>query len=80
MFSTDFLRTLCAMKTFANRLKELRSEQNITQAEFAELIAVSKSIVSYWETDNREPTGINLVKIADFFDVSVDFLLGRTNF
>ncbi len=68
------------MEIFANRLKELRNEQNLSRTKLAELLAVSKSIISYWETDLREPTGNNLIKIADFFDVSVDFLLGRTNF
>ncbi len=68
------------MEIFANRLKELRTVKNISQAKLAKALAVSTSVVCYWETDRSEPTSINLVKIADFFDVSVDFLLGRTDF
>ncbi len=67
------------MKEFAERLLELRKEKNISQAELAKNIKVSYSVVCYWETDRSEPTAPNLVKIADYFGVSVDFLLGRTD-
>lgn len=65
------------MKIFANRLKDLRTEENLSQAKLANALGVSVSVVCYWETDRSEPTGINLVKIADYFNVSVDYLLGR---
>ena len=68
------------MKIFAERLLELRKERNISQAKLAAALEVSYSVVCYWETDRSEPTAINLVKIADFFDVSVDYLLGRKEF
>ena len=67
------------MKEFAERLLELRKEKNISQAELAKNIKVSYSVVCYWETDRSEPTAPNLVKIAEYFGVSVDFLLGRTD-
>ena len=67
------------MKCFANRLLELRKEKNISQAKLAKDINVSLSVVCYWETDRSEPTAPNLVKLADYFEVSVDYLLGRTN-
>lgn len=66
------------MKIFAERLKELRVEKNISQGKLAMLLEVSPAVVCYWETDRSEPTAPNLVKISDFFDVSVDYLLGRT--
>ncbi len=66
------------MKIFAERLKELRLEKNISQGKLAMLLEVSPAVVCYWETDRSEPTAPNLVKISDFFDVSVDYLLGRT--
>ena len=68
------------MKIFAERLLELRKEKGISQAALAKQIQVSYSVVCYWETDRSEPTAPNLVKIADYFDVSVDYLLGRTEF
>ena len=68
------------MKIFAERLLELRKEKGISQAVFAKSLGVSFSVVCYWETDRSEPTAPNLVKIADFFGVSVDYLLGRTDF
>ncbi len=65
------------MKVFADRLLELRKEKGISQAALANYLEVSFSIICYWETDRSEPTAPNLVKLADFFDVSVDYLLGR---
>lgn len=61
------------------KLKELRKEANITQVEFAEKFNISKGTIAMWETDKREPDYVTLSKIADFFNVSVDYLLGRTN-
>ena len=68
------------MKVFAERLKDLRNERGISQAQLAKTLGVSFGIVCYWETDRSEPTAPNLVKIADYFGVSVDYLLGRVNF
>ena len=65
------------MKIFAERLLELRKEKNISQAKLAKEIGVSFSVVCYWETDRSEPTAPNLVKLADFFNISTDYLLGR---
>lgn len=80
-YSTKYIEyNLCVMKIFADRLKDLRSEKGISQAQLAKTLGVSYGIVCYWETDRSEPTAPNLVKIADFFGVTVDYLLGRTNF
>ena len=68
------------MKIFAQRLLELRKERHVSQAALAKAIGVSYSIICYWETDRSEPTGINLVKLADYFDVTVDFLSGRKGY
>lgn len=68
------------MKIFAERLLELRKSKGISQAVLAKQIEVSVSVICYWETDRSEPTAPNLEKIANFFDVSVDYLLGRTDF
>lgn len=68
------------MKIFAERILELRKEKGISQATLARQLQVSYSVVCYWETDRSEPTAPNLVKIADYFDVSVDYLLGRIEY
>lgn len=63
---------------FNTRLKELRYRDNITQQELADKLGISKSSVNMYERDEREP-GLDLLeKKADFFDVSVDNLLGRS--
>ena len=68
------------MKIFAERLLELRKEKGISQAVLAKNLDVSYAVVCYWETDRSEPTAPNLVNIADYFDVSVDYLLGRVTY
>lgn len=60
-------------------LKKLREQQNITQKDLAAHLSVSTRLISYYESGQRIPPADILIKIADFFDVSVDYLLGRTN-
>lgn len=62
--------------TFGQRLKALRAEKMISQMALAFEIKVGKSIISAWELDKAEPTLSNLIKLAQFFDVSIDFLAG----
>ena len=68
------------MKVFAEHLLELRKEKGISQAQLAKEIGVSFSIICYWETDRSEPTAPNLVKLSDYFNVSVDYLLGKKDY
>ena len=68
------------MEIFAERLLELRKEKGISQAMLAKYLQVSYAVICYWETNRSEPTAPNLVKIADYFDVSVDYLLGRNEY
>ncbi|EGT3655162.1 helix-turn-helix family protein [Clostridioides difficile CD149] len=65
--------------TFGNRLKDLRTEKRITGEEFGKILNVTKVAVSNWESDRRFPDQNTLKKIADYFDVSIDYLLGRSN-
>ena len=65
------------MKIFGERLLDLRAEKNISQATLANAIGVSSGIICLWETDRSEITAPNIVKLADYFGVSTDFLLGR---
>lgn len=63
---------------FAQRLKYLRKDLNLTQEDLAEKLSISRSTVAGYETERKEPDYTMLEKLADFFNVSVDYLLGRT--
>ncbi len=60
-----------------NRLKELRKQKKILQKDLAEYIGRAPSAVSGWETGRYEIDNDSLFKLADFFGVTVDYLLGR---
>lgn len=61
------------------RLKQLRTSKEITQEELGKQIGQSKSNISKYENGLLEPNNQTLVLIAEFFSVSIDFLLGRTD-
>lgn len=61
---------------FAERLKELRQEHKIGQVELSKQVGVSKGVISLWENGLREPGMFNLIALAKYFGVSVDFLVG----
>ena len=61
---------------FNERIKELRLNLGINQVEFGKMINVSKQCVSNWENGNIQPSIDMLVKIAQTFSVSADYLLG----
>ena len=65
--------------SFGERLRELRIEKNIGQVELANKLNLSKGIISLWENNLREPKLSNLIMLAKFFDVSIDFLAGIEN-
>ncbi len=68
------------MKHFLNdNIKTLRSQMGLSQVELATKLSVSKQCVSNWENDNVQPSIDMLIKIADYFNVSTDFLLGRSS-
>lgn len=62
---------------FANRLKNLRHTRKLNQVQLAEKLGVAKQSISNWENDNIMPSVEMLGKIADYFCVSTDYLLGR---
>ena len=68
------------MKIFAERLKELRPEKNISRSKLAEELFVSERLVCYWENGKRECSFEMLIKIADFFGVTIDYILGRSDY
>ena len=59
------------------RIKKLRTERGLSQVDLAKELNVSKQSVSNWENDNIQPSIEVLVKIAHFFSVSTDYLLGE---
>lgn len=64
---------------FQERLKELRIEKNLSQAQLAKELQVSQRSISSWETGFREPDYSTLCKIAKYFSVTADYLLGMTD-
>lgn len=62
---------------FGTILKELRTENNLSQSALAAKINCSQKIIDYWEKGSSEPTAHFIVALADFFGVSCDYLLGR---
>lgn len=62
---------------FGDRIKQLRENVNLSREQLSNKINISYSALSKYETNNRFPDKITLNKIADFFDVSTDYLLGR---
>lgn len=62
---------------FGQRLKELRKDNRMTQEELGKIINVSKVSISGYENGTRSPDRETLVNIADYFNVSVDYLLDR---
>lgn len=67
------------MASLGSRIKGLREKHNISQKDFANKISVSNVVLSRYESDERKPDYDTLQKIADFFEVSTDYLIGRTN-
>jgi transcriptional regulator with XRE-family HTH domain len=61
---------------FKERIKELRIERGLGQELLAKHLGVSKGLISLWENGLREPTMSNLIIVAKYFDVSIDYLVG----
>lgn len=63
----------------ASKLKNLRNSKKYTQSDLAKLLGVARTTYAMYEQGNREPDYETLIKIADHFDVTTDYLLGRTD-
>ena len=63
--------------TFAEKSKYLRKEKNLSQVQLAESLKVSKACISMIEIGKNEPTANTLLRYADFFECTTDYLLGR---
>ncbi|WP_110930200.1 helix-turn-helix domain-containing protein [Paenibacillus bouchesdurhonensis] len=64
---------------FAKRFKNLRLEKSISQQDIAASLGVDRSIVSHWERGTRIPSLDIAYALADYFDVSLDYLVGRSD-
>lgn len=65
--------------TFQNRLIELRNTRNLTQKQIAESVGISVLGYQRYEYGVREPAFHVLISLADYFNVSIDYLVGRTD-
>jgi len=78
-----FEHTLCGILLLGvinmKRLKELREQKQITQAQLSACLKISPSTIGMYEQGRREPDNEILIKLADFFNVSTDYLLDRTD-
>ncbi|MBP3950301.1 helix-turn-helix domain-containing protein [Bacillus suaedae] len=63
----------------SSRLSALRKNRNLTQADQAKVLGIARTTYAMYEQGNREPDYDTLKKLADFFDVDTDYLLGRTD-
>ncbi len=61
-----------------NRIKELREDRDMRQIDLAKATGIDQRTISNYETGRSNPDSYALIKLADFFDVSIDYLVGRT--
>ena len=64
---------------FTERLKDLRKKRKLTQKDFAIIFNIAQATIGMWETGMRQPDFLTLQKIADYFNVTTDYLLGNSN-
>ncbi|MBE5740932.1 MAG: helix-turn-helix transcriptional regulator [Clostridiales bacterium] len=67
------------MKIFAERLQELRTDMGLTRNKLSKLLHVDDMTITRWEQEERIPNIEQIYKIAVFFDVTVDYLIGIQN-
>ena len=68
------------MKTFGQKIKELRNSKNLTAKQVADAIGLTRNAITNYEADIREPSLSVLKSLCDFFDVSADYLIGRSDY
>ena len=65
--------------SFGERVRELREEKGLSRKELAEVFNLKQGAIYEWENRGKQTDYATLCKLADFFQVSLDYLLGRTN-
>lgn len=63
-----------------NRIRDLREDRNMRQSDLAEATGIDQRTISNYETEKTYPDSQALILLADYFDVSIDYLVGRTNY
>ena len=76
--SSDLFKKVKKEQNMEFRLKKLRTERNISQLKLALDLNMSQNTISRYENMEREADYKTLIKIADYFNISLDYLLGRT--
>ncbi|MCL2861587.1 MAG: helix-turn-helix domain-containing protein [Firmicutes bacterium] len=66
-------------RKFYKRLKELRLEKELLQSDVAKAMHVTYNTIGNWERDYSSPSIYELIELANFFEVTTDYLLGRTD-
>lgn len=74
-----FIKGVIVMFNFGERLKLLRLSKGITQKQLAEKIGASERGIQNYETNQRKPTYDILISLANYFEISLDYLVGRTD-
>lgn len=64
------------MSDFASRFRELRKERKLNQDEIGEILGVKRRVIGYYESGGRHPDFKGLLFIAEYFQVSLDYLVG----
>ncbi len=67
------------MTIFHSKIKEFRKSINLTQKQMAERLNITERAYQYYESGQREPNIDTLFDISNIFDISIDYLLGKTN-
>ena len=62
-----------------NRIRDLREDRDMRQSDLAEATGIDQRTISNYETEKTFPDSVALIRLADFFDVSIDYLVGRTD-
>lgn len=66
--------------SFGTRLTNLRKNLKLTQQELADKLGISRAALSHYEKDRRDPDSDTLIKLSDFFEVTIDYLLKGEDF
>ncbi len=62
-----------------NRIRQLREERNLRQVDIANATGIDQKTISNYETGRTNPDSYALIKLSDYFKVSIDYLVGRTS-
>lgn len=63
-----------------NRIKDLREDADMRQIDLANAVGIDQRTISNYETGKTSPDSFALIKLADYFNVSIDYLVGRTDY